>query len=219
MTKEPNFPPDDFDHAATLDGPSGVHRAPVSAWSKLWPWLAVIVCFSLLGVLVANLAAQVTDPADWPTIIQNESTDPAPDPDGEGGNDGVEDPADPGNETTDTGTELSPDPEETQDTEPTIEPEPELEPDFGTEVEVLNAAGISGLAGYAADQLTDVGFTTVAAGNHQGPAVSADTVFYGTEDLAVTAKLVADTLGLGAPQLAADRAPLGIVIVLVSDIR
>ena len=59
----------------------------------------------------------------------------------------------------------------------------------------------------------------MAAGNHQGPAVSADTVFYGSEDLVVTAEMVAETLGLGAPQLAADRAPTGIVVVLVSDIR
>ena len=208
MTKQPEFPPDDFDLDATLDGPSGVHRAPVSAWSKLWPWLTVFVCFALLGVLVAKLAAQVTDPEDWPTFVQPEASqsptetpEPAPSTDPEPDEQPTESPV------------VTPEPTQ----EP--EPEPEPEPDFAAEIEVLNAAGITGLAAFASDQLTDVGFTTVAAGNHQGPAVSADTVFYGSEDLAVTAELVAETLGLGAPQLAADRAPTGIVVVLVSDIR
>lgn len=208
MTKEPEFPPDDFDLDATLAGPSGVHRAPVSAWSKLWPWLTVIVCFALLGVLVAKLAAQVTDPEDWPTFVQSESSEspsqtPEPEP------------------STDPGPSAEPTQSPAEDPEPTQEPEPEPEPepDFAVEIEVLNAAGITGLAAFASDQLTDIGFTSVEAGNHQGPAVSVDTVFYGSEELAVTAELVAETLGLTAPQLAADRAPVGIVVVLVSDIR
>lgn len=212
MTKEPEFPLDDFDLEATLDGPSGVHRASVSRWSKLWPWLAVIICFALLGVLVAKLAAQVTDPADWPTLTQQESSqsptdtpDPAPEPHPQAS-------ADPTTGSTDEATQ-------TPKPAPEPDPEPEPEPDLSVKVEVLNASGITGLAAFAAEELTDSGFTTVAAGNHQGPAVSVDTVFYGSEDLAVTAELVSQTLGVGAPQLAADRAPLGIVVVLVSDIR
>jgi len=81
---------------------------------------------------------------------------------------------------------------------------------------VLNASGISGLAGRTAESLTAAGFTTVATGNAAStPAES--TVFYATAQDEATAALVAETIGITTVRESAQDAGDGIVVVLTSD--
>ena len=51
------YPPDEFDAADDHDGPRGVHRSPRTTWSKLWPFLVVLVVFPALAYGVVTWIA------------------------------------------------------------------------------------------------------------------------------------------------------------------
>ena len=59
-----------------------------------------------------------------------------------------------------------------------------------------------------------VGFTTVTVGNASSGTPTVSTVFYGTDDLAATAQLVASTIKVSTVAKSAIEAPAGITVVL-----
>lgn len=192
------YPADEFDAAARAGGPRGVHRAPRSWWSRWWPFVIVLVVFPALAY------AAITVLSDWdglpgadePPVTQPE--DPQ-----------TEDPVDPGEQ------EPEPDPDETPEPDETAEPAPE--PDMSRQIQVFNATSISGLAGGAGARLEDAGFLEVSTGNWGQAAPATSVVYYPDEADVATAELVAQTLGITSIELAADRAPDGIVVVLTAD--
>ena len=193
------YPPDEFDAPPDPDAPRGVHRAPRSAWSRWWPFLAVIVIVPLVAWGAVTLLAQNGQLPDLPGAGSTAGTDDESTP--------------PPSETastapTDTTTSEPP----AQETTPAAP-----QPDLAVPVSVLNGAKINGLAKKVSDQLTAVGFTAVTAGNTTDSKPAASTVFYGSDDLAVTAQLVASTIHVDAVVQSPSDAPSGITVVLRSD--
>ncbi|TQL01655.1 LytR C-terminal domain-containing protein [Cellulomonas sp. SLBN-39] len=180
------YPEDEFD-VSSPDSPRGVHRAPRSAWSRWWPFLAVLV---VVPALAFAAVSYLTAGGDSPI----------------GGTDGAG-----------GGASQTPAPTETAaQTEPPAEEVPAA-PALDTPVQVLNGAGIEGLATRVTGQLNGVGFTSVTAGNASAPLPAASTIYIGSEDLRVTADLVATTLGVPTVEVNIGAAPAGIVLVLVTD--
>ncbi|NUU18920.1 LytR C-terminal domain-containing protein [Cellulomonas humilata] len=190
---EYSYPEDEFDVPSNPDVPRGVHRAPRSAWSRWWPFLAVVVLAPVLAFAAVNYLAR---DGNLPSLPGTSTAPEAQD----------ETPAD-----TPTEGETPADTETTPVDEPAA-PTPVLD----TPIVVLNAASIGGLAATQAEKLTTAGFTAVTTGNTEA-TTDDSVVFYATEDQVATAQLVADTLGLSAPTLSAADAGTGISVVLVTD--
>jgi hypothetical protein len=174
------YPPDEFD-AATGDGvPAGVHRAPRSRWSRVWPYLAVIVGASLLavGVVYYVYYRDEAPVADGTVTTEPDATAtevPTEDP-------AVETPVEPTAEPT---------------TEPTTDPttEPAAEPaDVTTAVRVLNGTGRNGVAAGAAADLEDEGWTDITAATYEGTPLDDSVVYFKTEEFEAEAREVARIL-------------------------
>lgn len=197
------YPADEFDAAADRDGPRGVHRTPRTAWSKVWPFLAVLVVFSAIayglvtwavdsgGKLISDFGqSQSTAPAtSAPTGAATGSATPAP-----------------------SGAASTPAPPPT-----TSAPPAEPAPNLATPVSVINAANVQGLAATEAKKLTTAGFTKVTAANGTGTGVTTTTVFYATAAEKATADAVAKLLGIATVTMSATHAPNGIAVVLTSN--
>ncbi|WP_456786704.1 LytR C-terminal domain-containing protein [Cellulomonas sp. P5_C5] len=186
------YPEDEFDVPSNPDVPRGVHRAPRSVWSRWWKFLVVLALLPVLAFTLVNLAARDGNLPSLPgTSNSPEAQEDTP---------------------SDTATEgEAPAEPETPATEEPAAPTPVLT----TPVEVLNAAGVGGLAATQAEKLTTAGFTAVTTGNAE-PTADTSTVYYTSEDLRPTADLVAQTLGLTEVVLQADP-QAGISVLLVTD--
>ncbi|GEK23329.1 LytR C-terminal domain-containing protein [Cellulomonas xylanilytica] len=188
------YPEDEFDVPSNPDVPRGVHRAPRSAWSRWWKYLVVLALLPVLAFTLVNLAARE---GTLPTL-PGTSDSPAAQEDV------------PSDTPTEGEGEAPTEPETPADEEPAA-PTPVL----STPVEVLNAAGVGGLAATQAEKLTAAGFSAVTTGNAE-PTADDSTVYYTSEDLRPTADLVAQTLGLTEVVQQDDPTP-GISVLLVSD--
>lgn len=200
------YPDDEFDAVDASVGPRGVHRAPLSRWSRLWPFLLVIVLFPALAFGV------VTYVFNWDGLGSDSdsgvSQDASQDVDGS-----VDDGA--GDEGTDAGATEGTD--EGAAEEPAVETPPVVEADLSLPVEVLNAAKVSGLAAKAGAKLTAAGFTSVTPGNYTGAATTTSGVYYASEDQQPTAAEAAAALGITKVELSTTQAADGITVVLASD--
>ncbi|WP_426594327.1 LytR C-terminal domain-containing protein [Cellulomonas sp. McL0617] len=187
---ETHYPEDEFD-VPNPDAARGVHRAPRSAWSRWWPFVAVLVIAPLIAYGLVTLASRQ---GDLPTAGSSQSTDPA-------ATDNATAPA--GDAPTDSTAQS---PAASAPAAPTA--------NKAAPIEVLNAAQISGLAKTEAAKLTGAGFTAVTTGNFTGTKPADSVVYYKSEDLAPTAQLVATTLGITTVTLSADQSGPGISVVL-----
>jgi len=192
---------DEFDAPVDPDGPHGVHRAPRSFWSKWWPFFAVIIIVPALTFAAVYWA------------MQNESQAPV-------ANGTVVDDEPGGDETDDPGDE-------------TDAPGGEGSPVLTTQVMVINAgSGKTGLAGDVANVLKAAGFTTQnTPGNATKGTRTADTVYYESDDLKVTAEAVAAAVsesqghdakveqGLPTVEVTPGEQPPEIIVMLVNKPR
>ena len=198
-----SYPPDEFDAAARAGGPRGVHREPRTRWSKLWPFVVVLVVFPALAF------AAVTILSDWDGLSGLRGDDDgtqqaAP---GDGG-DLESDPAD----TPDEALEETPEPEQTP------EPPPPPPLDVARPVDVYNATNRAGLAGNASGRLEAIGFSDVSALNWDGQNPATSIVYYPTAQDVTTAQTIATTLGIAQVVESAADTPNGkIVVVLAND--
>ncbi|WP_158274505.1 LytR C-terminal domain-containing protein [Cellulomonas sp. WB94] len=198
------YPPDEFDAADDHDGPRGVHRSPRTTWSKVWPFLVVLVVFPALAYGLV-------------TWISNSDTGLGGAISGLGAT-GTTEPTDTATDAaTGTATDTAP-PADTATSEAPVAP-PAATPDLTSPVVVLNAANVSGLAASQTKKLEAGGFTKVTASNGTGTGVKATTVFYATEDQKVTADAVAQLLGISTVELSTTRAKDGITIVLMPGFK
>lgn len=203
------YPDDEFDAPSGDDSPRGVHRAPRSAWRRWWPFLAVIVVVPALvfaGVTYAAKSGYVSHLPGVPGSSASAGDSTAAD-DG-AADDGA---ADDGGDATAPATTAPPQPAASQPPAPAA-------PVLSTKVSVVNAAGISGLAATASSKLQKAGFTAVSATNGSKSGTTTSTVFYASEDLAPTAKLVASTLGLTTVTQSADKSGGAITVLLVAKL-
>ena len=186
-----SYPPDEFDAPPDPDSPRGVHRAPRSAWSRWWPFVAVIVIVPLVAWAAVTYLAGKGQLPDIPGVASTSTAQATTGP-------------------TDAASAQA-----TAPAAPTTTAAPAVE--LGTPVSVLNGSKIAGLAKKVGDQLSAVGFTKVTAGNATSSTPTASTVFYGSESLKATAELVAQTIKVNAVEMSATEAPSGITVVLRSD--
>lgn len=198
---KPNYPyPDDeFDQAALHAGPRGVHRRSRSGLRRWWPLLAVLVIAPALAVGFVTFLSHSGTSSKIPgfSSLTDDST------------------------ASGTPSETSsPTASATASATTTPTPTPTAAgPALGTKIQVLNGAGVSGVAAKAAAKLTAAGFTSVTAANYGGAAVSASTIFYATPAEAITAKAVGTALGIAQVKESATQASGAIVVVLKSDYK
>ncbi|WP_019136039.1 LytR C-terminal domain-containing protein [Cellulomonas massiliensis] len=189
---------DEFDAPADPDAPRGVHRAPRSAWSRWWPFLAVLILAPALAFAAVTY------------LSGTRGGDGASDQ--PGSNPSASAPTQGGSASPTEGAEgqEEPSPGDTEE-------QPTAEPELGTPVVVLNAAGVNGLAARMSEKLQGVGFTSVEAQTFTGTPPASSVVYYDSEDLEATARLVADTLGIDAVELSQADAGGGVTVVLTTD--
>lgn len=180
MSKGYPYDEDEFDAPVDPDGPHGVHRAPRSAWSRWWPFLAVIVIVPALTFAAVYWAMRPPEPSSGTTTVQTPAPDESPAEEEPGG----EEPGD--------------------GTEPTDDPSEPAGPVFTTQVLVINAgSGQTGLAGKVSDALKTAGFATQnTPGNSSKGGRTVDTVYYQSEDLQITAEAVAEAVTTAQGQTA-----------------
>ena len=209
------YPEDEFDRIEEVGLPAGVHRTPRSAWSKIAPFLVVVVlCAALAVAAVYVLSRTPGSPLDQSSASPSATAeDPA-----------AEDPAaeDPAAEDPAAEDPAAEDPaaEDPAAEDPAADPEAPAEPeapvaDTSVAVRVLNATGRSGAAAGAADTLSGAGWSDVSADNYTGDSLNASVVWYQTEDLADEAQAVADLLGIPASQVTLVpelRGPLSVIL-------
>ncbi len=199
-----DFPPDEFDQPPAAGQSVGIHRAPQSTWSKLWPYLVVVIIFAALAYgVVTWFASQspkspaatppppsVTQSAEPTEATPEETTDTSEEPTSE------EPTSEEPTSEERTPEETSPEPEET-----TPEPEPSEEAttaelDRAVAVRVLNATSRGGLAGIGVNKLGAAGWTNATAANYTGSAVSVSSVWFKAEENRAEAEEIASDLGI-----------------------
>lgn len=193
------YPEDEFD-AISPDAPTGVHRAPRSAWSRWWPFVLVLV---LVPALAYGAVAYLSRTGDLPVVG--------------GPTQGQEPPADEQPPADGSGEGELP-PEGEGEAPPETEPEaPPPTPQLDVPVVVLNGARVGGLAGRIAGELEGVGFVDVKPDNATEPLPPTSTVYIASQDLQATGELVATTVGVSAIVVDAEKAGLAVTVVLVTD--
>jgi hypothetical protein len=206
------YPEDEFDRTDGLGLPAGVHRTPRSAWSKIAPFLVVVVlCAALAVTAVYVLSRTPGSPLDQSSASPSASA-PAEEP-------AAEDPAAEDPAAEDPAAE-DPAAEDPAAEDPAADPETPAEPevpvaDTSVAVRVLNATGRSGAAAGAADTLSGAGWSDVSADNYTGDRLNASVVWYQSEELADEAQAVADLLGIPASQVTLVpelRGPLSVIL-------
>lgn len=179
------YPPDEFDVRVGDDAPVGVHRAPRSGWSSVWPFVLVAVVFAAIAIGAVSLLS-----GDPGTPAAEQTTTAPADPSAEASDDAS---------APEESEPAEPAPSESAPTEePTEEPsdEPVADADLELPVRVLNGSGASGVAGAAAEQLTEAGFADVTPDNYTQDPLPSDVVWYQAEEYAPTAQEVARVLGI-----------------------
>ena len=208
MADEYPYPRDEFDDYDLRPTPVGVHRAPASAWSRIWPFLLVMaLCatVAVVGVWVlvrphgGDDAAQTTTPPAITEPVENG-----------GGGEGEYQPG-----------------EGEGEAEGEYQPgEGEAEPgslesllaaaNLGAVVRVLNDTGPSGEAARGTAALQGHGFTTVEAANYPGDSgLAASSVWYAGENYRDTALAVARVLGVPEDRVTEHSLPQGNINVII----
>ncbi|WP_420110526.1 LytR C-terminal domain-containing protein [Pseudactinotalea sp.] len=166
------YPEDEFDTLGADRTPQGVHRAPLSRWRKLLPFIIVLVLAPTLAFVAVRALS---------------------------GGDGEDPPTTAGETTAEPTTDAEPTDEPTSEDEPTEEEtteEPAADLDYTIQVWVLNGSGVSGLAADTVEVLIADGWEGANAADYSRPQPSGTTLFYDNADQAEEAAAVGDLLGI-----------------------
>ncbi|MGP7960166.1 LytR C-terminal domain-containing protein [Sanguibacter sp. A247] len=204
------YPNDEFDIELDDSHALGIHHARRSTWSKIWPFLVVVlVCAALAVALVTWFTSQgrVKNNAAPPSTSTTAAATTAP-------TTTVEPSEEPSTETT---TEPADDETTTEpDEDPTTEEPAAPELTRSTAIRVLNATRTQGLAASRVSTLKQAGWTNVVGENFPSSsnAPSSTSVWYRSADLADEAKQVAADLGITTVTLVEElRGDMSVVLV------
>jgi len=200
---------DEFDVLGADRTPQGVHRAPVSRWRQLLPFVAVIVLAPLLAYVGVTALSGGFGDDDEPAATPTEPEEPPAEEDEADGENG--DNAENGENGEENG-DPTEDPEEETET-----PDPDL--DLSVPVYVLNGTPTVGVAGGAAEVLTEDGWTNVNTSDYNLAQPENTEMYYNNADLAEEAEAVGEALEIEDIYENADAASAGIVIVLRPDFQ
>lgn len=189
------YPADEFDAVDPHAAPRGVHRRARSVWTRVWPFLLVIVLFPAIAYGIVTLLTGTdigsTGGSGLPSVTAT----------------GTAEASTPATSAT------SPSPGTTT-TAPTTPP---AAPDLHTAVAVYNATKTSGLAAKGETALKNAGFTTITTGNYTGTAPATSVVYYATAKLEATARAAATALKITTVTLDPAKAGSTISAVLAKD--
>jgi cytoskeletal protein RodZ len=193
------YPPDEFDRVNMESRPKEVHAARRGPWSRVWPFLLVIVlipaiAFAVVYFLGDRLPGRSNSSSPGTTTSQDTPADQPP----------------AAEETLDT-----PAPEET-----TPEPETPEAPaiDKTVTITVYNSGAGNEAALRTAQGLQAAGYANASSHGTPNPASPATTtVYYSAADQATTAADIAAILGGAPTQIDAAVAGGGIVVVITMD--
>ena len=190
------FPDDEFDAVDAHAGPRGVHRRARSVWTRVWPFLLVIVLFPAIAYGIVTLLTGTdigqTGGSGLPSV----------------GVTGTTAPSTPATAATSASPGTTP-------TSPATTPP--ATSDLRTAVVVYNATKTSGLAAKGETALKTAGFTTITTGNYPGTAPATSTVYYATAKLEATARAAATALKITTVTLDPVKAGSTIAVVLAKD--
>ncbi|WP_170207879.1 LytR C-terminal domain-containing protein [Rarobacter incanus] len=210
MTKEYQYPADEFDVASVDGGPQGAHRAKPSR-AKAWIVALIVLVLagglgyaaatygpSLLGLTSEEIADTVGIESQTVTSSATTSaaTDSASTAATQGGTDASTD-ADAGKDAAaDASQDKDATKDEANDEAGSDAASAQATVDKSTAVRVLNATSTKGLAAGATTKLKAAGWSSLTATNYKGNAVSASVVYFKTDADEANAKSVAKTLGI-----------------------
>ncbi|MFV0427175.1 MAG: LytR C-terminal domain-containing protein [Beutenbergiaceae bacterium] len=207
MNSQYPYPEDEFDHLGADRTPAGVHREPLPWWRRLLPFLIVLVLAPTLAFLAVRALSAGSGSSTAPTATATEQTTVVEqDPSGT---------AQPPPESESAEPEPTPEVTSAEPTDP-VAPET-IEADYGTQIWVLNGAGVAGLAADTAQVLEEAGWSDVSPADYSRPQPSETTLYYDNPDQADEAELIGEMLGIGPRIESSDAADGDIVIVLRSD--
>lgn len=194
-----HYPEDEFDRIGkTL--PQGAHRPSQPWWHGFLPFVIVIIAAPLLAWALLLLIGS------HPSDTAKNTTSPTPDT-------SVTEPAPSTSEAQTPAPEVTP--SETPSEAPTsAEPSaPEL--DRTTEVAVLNASGVNGLAAKTKDRIAQKGYSKVTAKNFTGTKPRQNTIYFSSK-CAEEAKEIQQILQI---DMVVERADIsGVQVVLVRSL-
>jgi len=180
VSKRYPYPRDEFDNADAASRPKEVHAARRTTWSKVWPFIVVIVVVPVMAFGVVKFIASWNDPANnepldteaAPTVTQTlTDTATAPGPEVTPGEDDPTEPA-----ATEVANTLKP-------------------PDRTLPVVILNAKGESGLAAKAQTLLRTDSWADVSVADYRGEATDGlSTVYYAKKAQLSSARVIAGIL-------------------------
>jgi cytoskeletal protein RodZ len=206
VTRAYRYPPDEFDVRHADDAPVGVHRAPRSHWSGVWPFLLVAAVAVVIAVAaVAFYARDQQPPVDIadPGATNTQTAVPATTP-----------PVATTTAKPPTATTPAPPPPPTTTAPPTIA-SLLAKANLAANVRVLNNSGVAGEAARGATALSAKGFTAAKSENFAGGgAPTANSVWY-TAGNAATAQAVAAVLGIPAERVTQETINSGDVVVVI----
>ncbi|MDR2566135.1 MAG: LytR C-terminal domain-containing protein [Bifidobacteriaceae bacterium] len=195
------YPPDEFDQIDLNSRPKEVHAAHRTAWSRVWPFLLVIVLVPSIAFLAVHFLADKLPGGGSSSPPAAAPTSPnvvAP---------------------TDDQTSIE-EPPPTEEPPPPTQAPPSEEPpapvvDKSAVVTVYNAGQTKGAAGTAADQLVTEGFANADKTFDASPTdPSVSTVYYSADSQLDTANEVARVLQITSVQLDPQVAGGNIVVVV-----
>jgi cytoskeletal protein RodZ len=189
------YPPDEFDQIDISSRPKEVHAARRGAWSRIWPFLLVIILIPAVAFAVVFFFGDRLpgNSAQSPPAEQSDvpETEPADEP------------------------IASEDPPVDEPSDPPVEEPPTPVVDKAAKVTVYNNGETAGAAAAGVEKLTGAGYSAVELNKERNAqTVQASTVYYSTEEQAVTAQDVATTLGVTAVELNAQVGGGAIVVIL-----
>ena len=193
------YPADEFDEVEPVSGPRGVHRTLRSRWSRVWPFLIVIIIFPALAY------GAVTYWSGTGAGIGSGSQAGAGTAAATSGATAAQTPSDP--------------PAATPSDPPAATQAPSPTPDLTTPVVVFNSTSRSGLAAEAVKALKAAGWKSATPQNYPGGSLASSTVLFSAADLEASARAAAAVLGITTVGPAKAGAVTGLQIVLESDFK
>jgi len=189
------YPADEFDEVEPDSGPRGVHRTLRSRWSRVWPFLIVIIIFPALAYGAVTY---------WS---------------GTGAGIGGGSQAGAGTDAATSGATAAQTPSEPPAATPAATQAPSPTADLTTPVVVFNSTSRSGLAAEAVKALKAAGWKSATPQNYAGGTLASSTVLFSAADLEASARAAAAVLGITTVEPAKAGAVTGLQIVLESDFK
>jgi hypothetical protein len=205
------YPPDEFDSIDPNLRPQEVHAARRSTWSRVWPFIVVIVVVPAIALGVVKVLSSwdnsQADPSVAGTVTSTATvTDVPPPPTSVL-------PGPTGSSPSDSAAEVAvEDPAGTAD----VASAPPI--DRAVPVRVFNAKHEDGLAARASDLLRQDSWNSVTPENYSGnEAEGASAVYYGKNVWSTSAESVAGILGIDLVEKDTEGSPDGITVILRQD--